>query len=106
LLKRTVDSGKNIPVLVNTTQIQHIRYISLDSSSSMNQSLVDAAFDWYVLSLCCGVFAWRVGYATLVSTFMLSATRVILVKLASKDFKAKVLQKNIEFVAVTECIIT
>jgi hypothetical protein len=72
----------------------------------MNQSLVDAAFDWYVLSLCRGVFAWRVGYATLVSTFMLSATRVILVKLASKDFKAKVLQKNIEFVAVTECIIT
>jgi hypothetical protein len=97
---------KNYSVFVNTTQIQHIRYISFDSSSSMNQSLVDAAFDWYVLSLCRGVFTWRVGFATLVSIFMLSATRVILVKLASKDFKAKVLQKKIEFVAVKACIIT
>ena len=104
LLNRTFDSGKIIPVFVNTSQVKHTRYISFDSSSSVDQSLVDAAFDWYALSLCRGVFAWRVGYATLVSTFMLSATRVSMVKPTSKDFKAKVLHKNLEFVAPKEYI--
>lgn len=97
LMNRTADVGRILPVFVNTSNIKHVKHIRFDDILP-EQDMVDTAFDWYALSLSEVVYAWRDGFTHIVSTFMQSATRVSMVKLTTKDFKATILRKNLKFV--------
>ena len=97
LLNRTDDIGRFIPVFVNASHIKHVKHISFEHSIP-DQGLVNTAFDWYALSLSQVIYAWRLRYVSIVSTFMDSATRVSMVKPTAKDFKAAILHKNLKFI--------
>jgi hypothetical protein len=103
LLNRTVDIGLFHPVFVNTSNIVHVKHVKFNSTAP-DTGIVNTAFDWYALSLCQAIFAWRGGYSTIVSTFMQSATRVSMVKPKNADFKAKVLYNNLKFKAVFDYV--
>ena len=96
LLNRTVDIGLFHPVFVNTSDIKHVKHVAFNSISP-DTGIVNTAFDWYALSLCQVAYAWRLRYSLVMSTFLLSATRVSMVKLTNKDFKATILHNNLKF---------
>mmetsp|Transcript_8819 Transcript_8819/g.13201 ORF Transcript_8819/g.13201 Transcript_8819/m.13201 type:complete len:420 (+) Transcript_8819:140-1399(+) len=68
-----------IPVYVNGSRIVHMKYHNtLKGTVTVDQSVVDTAFDWYAMSLGNVLFAYRKGATKMFSTFAQTAMRVSL----------------------------
>jgi hypothetical protein len=102
----STDRPQYVLVYVNTTDIKHVKNMKYDNITAPEQGLVDTAFDWYSLSLSQVCFAWRSNYSPMVSTFMQSATRVSILKPTAKDFKSKILHRNMKFEAAFDYVDT
>lgn len=103
LMNRTAEMGRILPVFVNTSNIKHVKHVRFNDTQP-EQGMVDTAFDWYALSLSEVIFAWRMRFTGIPSTFLQSATRVSMVKPTDKDFKAAVLNKRLKFAPLFEFV--
>lgn len=60
-------------VQLSTPFIRHVNSFALKNSTNVREGFFDLVFDWYALSLCNVILAWRKNFQSGVSTFVHSA---------------------------------